>query len=391
MMIIRYGYYFDRTKGRTTEETLHVNVFAFSRDKTTGMVMFGHSFYKGDVVEFHKMKPRLRMTALKRMIYKPYIVYLQDSDNLDEYCKVVENQRRIAQHMSIDGSLKFDDDDNAYKHYRPFAIVYMLVKTLRHKTNGVSSVSLSPCVMRQINHDEHENIKVSNVKFRIIGKWLPASNKLSLACIGGANGVYIVDQAYTVKKTEEQNVEEHYLNTMFYKNGEKVHFSEVSSSKLAELTSLGLNYIPRPPKRVSIKCEIPKGVHIFHWNSKSSIIKMNITVAFIPDIENGSLVYSFCVIPDYYKMKRNYDWRRIGNHIAINRTLKNPIYMICDADNSSERRDAIKQRIKEHFVNGKSLGDYETTMSSFISSIMYPLDLFANWIISKVYVKQVAC
>ena len=71
-MIVRYGYYYERAKGNNEVERLHVNVFAFSRDVETGMILFGHVFYRGTMADFSEYRSRLRMTALNRLLIGAY-------------------------------------------------------------------------------------------------------------------------------------------------------------------------------------------------------------------------------------------------------------------------------------------------------------------------------
>lgn len=387
-MIIRYGYYFERTSGLTAGDRLHVNVFAFSRDVKTGMVLFGHAFYKGDMVEFSEIKPRLRMTALNRLMKKPVVAFLPKGDILDNFCKDEKNQKRIQPHMSIDGSLVFESTETSYKHYRPYATVYLLMNILR---SSVYKTSLP--IVREMVVNQDEGLKVSNIKFRATQMWDIKSNKLvniprqddgqfkdPYRSWQTDNFASVFNQSGIKFKTVDAMMENQYLNTQLYKGNSKVHFSEVKTFSQDELNAIGLFAKENRRESILAKNFVPKGVHMFHWKACDDI---TIFISFIPDIEKGSLVYNYFVSTPNFIENRSRDYRRLGNHISMRRMMKKPIYMVCDANNSIERRDAIKKRIYNYYLNGHSLDD--GVGSSFKSFFLYPFDLLANWLIGLVH------
>ena len=386
-MIIRYGYYYER-RTNCSDTPLYVNVFAFSRDVNTGMVLFGHSFYKGDVVEFAELKPRLRMTAVKRLIKKPIVAYLPKGDDLDEFCKCEVNQKRIQPHMSLDGSLEFKDRETAYKHYRPYSVIYLLLQILRS-----SAYKDNKPIVREMVSNQDEGINVSNVKFRVTQMWdlktnslinIPLKNDDTLldAYRGWAPENYnsVFKASSTQYKTIESMMEGHYLTIQLFKDGRKVHFSEVNGFTNKELLPIGLFSQTFDKNKVLAKNTIPKGVHIFRWSVED---KVTVFVSFVPDIEMGTLNYNYFIASNDYKQSRRSDWRRLGNYIAMKRLFKEPIYIVCDAESSIERRNAIKRRIIEHYSKGRSLND--NVSSSFASFFMYPVEKLADFIVWMVH------
>ena len=161
-MIVRYGYYYERARGNNEVERLHVNVFAFSRDVETGMILFGHVFYRGTMADFSEYRSRLRMTALNRLLKRPTFTFLPKGNYLDEFCKIEENQMKIQPHMSFDGSLKFVETENVYRHYRPYAIIYLLVQILRNPAYKNSNY-----IVREMVSNKNEGVNVSNVNVTV--------------------------------------------------------------------------------------------------------------------------------------------------------------------------------------------------------------------------------
>lgn len=382
-MIIRYGYYFDRTN--RLEDPVHVNVFAFSRDVETGMVLFGHSFYKGNIAEYADFRSRLRMTAVNRLIRKPIVAYLPKGDELDNFCKNEDIQKKIQPHMSFDGSLSFKTTETVFKHYRPYAIVYLMLQILRSKSYKDNNV-----VLKEMVSSKEDGINVSNVKFIITQMWNNSISKL--IDIPFENGIkdpyknWSTENYNSLFKMTSKNyknvdtmMEGHYLNTQIFKGTTKTHFSEVNSFTQEELSKLGLFGKPITNSRILAKNIVPKGIHIFRWNVTP---ETTIFISFLPDIQKGTLEYNYFIADADFKESRYRDWRRLGNHIAMKRLFKNPLYIVCEAENSIERRNAIKKRIFNHYRYGKPLN--VTVAGSFRSFIFYPVEKLVDWIISMV-------